>query len=489
MSQPNPGWLLVCNGGIALVTKPDDSHASDTQTRTTDEGYATGLGNRQVQMIAMGGAIGTGLFLHAGGRLEKAGPSLLITYLICGVAAFFVMRALGELVLHRPAGGSFVVYAREFVGPWAGFAVGWLYWVNWVGSGVAEISAAGIYVSKWFPDIPQWLTALLALLVLIGVNLLAVKLFGELEFWFSVIKVLAIIIFLVVGIGLVATGMNIGGSPAGPHNLVDHGGFFPNGMPMVLMTLQGVVFAYASVEMVGVAAGETKNPAKVMPKAINSVIWRIAVFYVGSILLLAMVMPWTGYSERESPFVTVFSHLGVPWAGDLMNFVVLTAALSGCNSGLYATGRIIRSLAEEGEAPQFTMRLNSRKAPIGAVLFTGGTFLLGVVLNYIVPAKAFDIAVSISSLGVIATWASLLICQLGLSRKAKRGELERPSYRMPGSPYTNWIMLAFLAGIIVLAAFSNEADVQASFYAVPVIIAAIAVGWQLVKRRKARQAG
>lgn len=465
-----------------MVTTPD----SPTRDRAVDEGYAKGLGNRQVQMIAMGGAIGVGLFLGVGGRMAQAGPALVVSYLLCGVAAFFVMRALGELVVHRPVAGSFVEYAREFIGPWAGFAAGWLYFLNWAGSGIAEITAAGIYVGKWFPHFPQWLTALICLVALLVVNLLSVQLFGELEFWFSVVKVLAIVCFLVVGVWLVLTGAGVAGTTAGPHNLVDHGGFMPTGLPVVLMSMQGVMFAYASIEMVGIAAGETRDPGKVMPRAINGVVWRIAVFYLGAVVLLAMVLPWTAYSGEQSPFVTVFSSIGIPWAGDVMNFVVLTAALSSCNSGLYSTGRILRSLARRGEAPAFTERMNSRRAPYGAVLFTGAVFLVGVALNYVVPKDAFDIATSIASLGIIATWAALLVAQTRLRRRALRGELVRPSYRMPGSPWTNRVVLAFLVLIVVLAAFSDETAVRASFYAVPVVLLALAVGWWAVRSRASR---
>lgn len=469
-----------------MVTTPDPPRGDTAVAaeRATDDGYQAGLGNRQVQMIAMGGAIGVGLFLGAGGLLKQMGPGLILAYLACGIAVFFVMRALGELVLYKPVSGSFVEYAREFIGPWAGFATGWMYWVNWVGSGVAEITAAGIYISKWFPSFPQWLTALISLAVLLVVNLLSVKLFGELEFWFSVIKVLAIVTFLAVALGLVVTATEVGGTTAGVHNLFDHGGFLPMGLPVVLMSLQGVIFAYASMEMAGIAAGETRNPATVMPRAINSVIGRIAFFYVGSVLLLCMVLPWMAYSGDVSPFVTVFSSIGIPWAGDVMNFVVLTAALSSCNSGLYSTGRVLRSLAQRGEAPAFTARLNAQRAPYGAVLFTGVVFLLGVFLNYLVPEQAFEIATSISSLGVIATWSALIYCQLQLRKSAMRGELERPSFRMPGSPYSNWVVLGFLGMVLLLAGFSEDVATRWSFYAIPLLALAIAVGWRIVSRRR-----
>ncbi|MGV9300262.1 amino acid permease [Amycolatopsis sp. NPDC003676] len=447
------------------------------------DNYTKALGNRQVQMIAIGGAIGVGLFLGAGGRLHEAGPSLVLSYALCGIAAYFVMRALGELVMHRPSSGSFVTYAREFIGPWAGFVSGWMYWLNWAMTGIAEITAVAIYVHKWLPDVPQWITALIALGVLMAVNLLSVKLFGELEFWFSVVKVLAIIVFLVTALGLVFTGANIGGTTAGVHNLTDHGGFFPAGVGIALMTLQAVVFAYSAIEVVGIAAGETKDARKVLPKAINGVVWRIGVFYVGSVLLLAMLMPWPFYNGGESPFVTVFSRLGIGGIGDVMNAVVLTAALSSCNSGLYSTGRILRALADEGEAPKFVGKMNSRHVPYGGILFTSVAYVLGVVLNYIVPSKAFDIATAIASLGVVATWATLVFSQMRMRQASLRGELERPSYRMPGAPYTGWATLGFLVLVVVLMGFSDGAE-KIAFYSIPAIVVVLALGWRIVSRKR-----
>ncbi|GAA4616993.1 amino acid permease [Actinoallomurus liliacearum] len=449
-----------------------------------DAGYIQSLGNRQVRMIAIGGAIGVGLFLGAGGRLAAAGPSLVLSYAVCGIAAFFVMRALGELVLHRPSAGSFVTYAREFIGPWAGFASGWMYWLNWAMTGVAETTAAGIYVHKWLPQIPQWVTALVALAVLLTVNLLSVRLFGELEFWFAVIKVLAIVVFLFVGLSLVLTGAGVGHDHAGVSNLTAHGGFLPHGVPVVLMSLQAVVFAYSGIEMVGIAAGETENPRKVLPGAIGSVIWRIGIFYVGSVLLLAMVLPWTVYSANESPFVTVFSRLGVPGAGDIMNAVVLTAALSSCNSGLYSTGRVMRALAVKGEAPRFVGRMSARHVPYGGILFTSIVLLLGVVLNYVVPKMAFDIATSIASLGVVAVWATLISCQLRLRARAARGEIERPSFRMPWAPASNWVTLGFLVLVVVLMAFADTAN-KIAFWCLPGVAVVLFVGWRVVRNRRA----
>ncbi|MEV0164149.1 L-asparagine permease [Nonomuraea fuscirosea] len=442
----------------------------------TDDGYLPALGNRQIQMIAIGGAIGVGLFLGAGGRLAAAGPALVLSYAAAGVAAFFVMRALGELVLYRPVSGSFVEYAGEFIGPWAAFASGWMYWINWAFTGIAELTAIAAYVHYWAPAFPQWLTAVLALTVVMTVNLLSVRLFGELEFWFAMLKVLAISVFLVVGLVLVVFAVG----QAGPHNLVSHGGFFPTGFPLVLMSLQSVVFAYASIELVGITAGETARPREVMPKAINGVVWRIAIFYVGSVLLLGMVLPWTSYEAGTSPFVTVFSGMGVPWAADAMNLVVITAALSSCNSGLYATGRILRSMAMKREAPRFAGALSSRHVPIGGIVFTAAMFLAGLVLFYFMPERAFNIATAVASLGVITTWGVLVYCQLRLRRTGHRSD-----FPMPGTPWTNWLTLAFLALVVLLMPFA-DADQRLAFYLVPCLFVAIAVGWwrRTVYRRR-----
>ncbi|MFI6521613.1 amino acid permease [Spirillospora sp. NPDC050679] len=446
-----------------------------------DEGYRKSLKPRHVQMIAMGGAIGVGLFLGTAQRLHQTGPGLVLAYLAAGIAAFFVMRALGELVLYRPTSGSFVTYAREFIGPWAGFASGWMYWLNWAMTGVAEITAVGIYVHYWAPGFPQWLSALIALAVLLAVNLVSVRLFGELEFWFALLKVVAITVFLVVGLALLVTGAGVGEHRAGLSNLTDHGGFFPEGWWVVLLSLQAVIFAYAAIEMVGISAGEAQNPRQVLPKAINGVVWRIALFYVGAVFLLVVVLPWTVYRPGESPFVTVFAALGVPAIGGIMNLVVLTAALSSTNSGLYSTGRILRSLSQRGEAPRITGRMSSHHVPYGGILFTSVVYLAGVLLNVVVPHEAFDIATSIASLGVLTTWATLLYAQIRFRRAAQRGEVERPDYRMPGAPYTGWATLAFLALVVCLMAFDE--DQRWAVVAIPFLAVALLAGWKAVSRR------
>lgn len=454
----------------------------DTQTPPenpiSEEGYSKDLSRRHVQMIAVGGAIGTGLFLGAGARLQVAGPSLAIIYAICGLCAFMVLRATGELVMYRPSSGGFVTYAREFLGEWAAYSVGWFFFLNWAMSGIVDITAAALYMHYWpfFADMPQWMMALCALVLVGVVNLAGVRYFGEIEFWFSLVKVMTLATFLVVGAGVLFSHHHLGGFTPGLHLITENGGIFPHGIIAPLFMTQGVVFAYAAVELIGVAAGECHDAHKIVPRAINSVIWRIVLFYVGSIVLLVCILPWSAYSSNVSPFVTFLSKLGVPGAAGIMNFVVLTAALSSLNSGLYSTGRILRALAVGGSGPRIMARLNRNQVPYIGICSTLFIYLIGVGLNYFIPTQVFEIVLSISSLGILGTWACILLCQIRLRRSINKGEIVPTSFPMPGAPYTGYLTLAFLLAVLVLMAF----DYPAGTYAVsgiPVLAAIFVAGW------------
>ena len=457
------------------------------------EGYKHGLKNRQLQMIAIGGAIGTGLFLGAGGRLASAGPALALVYAISGVFAFLILRALGELVLHRPSSGSFISYAREFLGEKAAYVAGWMYFMNWATTAIADVTAVALYVKFWsaFTDVPQWLLALIALVVVLAVNLVSVKVFGELEFWFALIKVTALVAFLVIGIVVLAARfpLNHDGQSitTGLNLITDNGGIFPSGLVAAVLVVQGVVFAYAGIELVGTAAGETANPAKIIPRAINSVVLRIAIFYVGSVVLLSLLLPYTAYKKGESPFVTFFSSLGGAQtgeiAGSIMNFVVLTAALSSINAGLYSTGRILRSLAQSGAAPKTLERMNTQGVPYAGILLTACVALLGIVLNLFVPSQAFDIVLNVAAIGVVAGWGTIVLCQMQLRKWSMKGWAKRPSFRMPGAPYTSWLTLAFLAAVIVLIAIDFPTGTFTIGAFVVVIVPLLIVGWFLQRDR------
>ncbi|HXA87058.1 MAG TPA: amino acid permease [Mycobacterium sp.] len=457
--------------------------AAERLTRE-DAGYHKALKNRQIQMIALGGAIGTGLFLGAGGRLASAGPGLFVVYAICGIFVFLILRALGELVLHRPSSGSFVSYAREFFGEKVAFAAGWMYFLNWAMTGIVDTTAIAHYCHYWkaFHVIPQWTLALIALVVVLSMNLISVKVFGELEFWASLIKVLALVTFLIVGTVFLAGRFKVDGQDTGVSLWSSHGGLLPTGLlPLVLVT-SGVVFAYAAIELVGIAAGETANPEKIMPRAINSVVFRIAVFYIGSTILLAVLLPYTAYRDHVSPFVTFFSKAGFSGAGSLMNLVVLTAALSSLNAGLYSTGRILRSMAMNGSGPKFTAPMSKNGVPYGGILLTAGIGLLGIVLNAVKPSQAFEIVLHIASVGVVVAWGTIVACQLKFYQLVKKGELERPKFRMPFAPYSGYATLAFLVGVLALMFFDK---VQGPWMlgAMAIGIPALIGGWYLVRHR------
>ncbi|KOG70422.1 amino acid permease [Streptomyces varsoviensis] len=466
---------------------PPDGGGAPPAQDAGDAGYSKGLKHRHVNMIAIGGAIGTGLFLGAGGRLASAGPALAIAYAVCGLFAFFVVRALGEMVVHRPSSGSFVSYAREFLGEKGAYVAGWMYFLNWSTTGIADVTAIALYTHYWslFTDIPQWVMALIALAVVLAVNLISVKIFGELEFWFSIIKVAALVAFMCIGIFLLATSHQVDGHAPGLSVISDNGGIFPAGLLPVVVVLQGVVFAYSAVEMVGVTAGETSDPKRIVPKAVRSIMWRVGVFYVGSVVLLALLMPYKGYSANESPFVTVLSNVGVPAAGDVMNLVVLTAAMSSLNSGLYSTGRILRSMAMSGSAPKFTGVMNRHQVPYGGILLTSGVGVLGVGLNYWLPKDAFEIVINIAALGVISAWCMIMLCHLAFVRRSRQGLLERPKFRLPGTPVTDIVTIAFLLGVIVLMWYDGGVG-RRTVMIVPIIAAALVAGWFATRGRVAQ---
>ncbi|WP_367645768.1 amino acid permease [Paenarthrobacter ureafaciens] len=454
------------------------AHSTDHVLHAEDAGYHKSLKPRQIQMIAIGGAIGTGLFLGAGGRLAAAGPSLILAYAICGFFAFLIMRALGELVLHRPSSGSFVSYAREFFGEKAAFVSGWLYWLVWPMTAIADTTAAALYMNffgryvPWIAAVPQWAWALIALVLVMALNLISVKVFGELEFWFSIIKVAALSVFLVVGIFLVIFGTPTG-APTGISLISDNGGFFPNGMMPMILLMQGIVFAYASIELVGTAAGETEDPGKVIPKAINSVVVRIALFYVGSVILLSLLLPYTSYQKGVSPFVTFFGSIGVPGVDVIMNLVVLTASLSALNAGIYSTGRILRSMAAAGSAPKYALRMNKAGVPYGGIAITSVISLLGIPLNYFVPGDAFEIVLNVASVGIISAWATIILCQIQLQRWAKKGWVIRPSFRMFGAPVTGYLTLAFLAFVLIMVFI----DSPWTLFATIITSVLLVIGW------------
>ncbi|MFB3170318.1 amino acid permease [Neobacillus sp. 179-C4.2 HS] len=412
-----------------------------------------GLEERHITLMSLGAAIGVGLFLGSATAIKLAGPGIILGYAFAGMIMFFIMRALGEMAIQKPVAGSFSQYARDYLGALPGFLTGWNYWFLWVVTCMAEITAAGIYMEYWFPEVPRWIWALSALVIMASVNFLNVKAYGELEFWFALIKIVTIIFMIVSGIGMIVFGIGNGGIATGISNLWENGGILPNGITGVLMSLQMVMFAFLGIEMIGITAGEVKNPEKTLSKAIDSVFWRILIFYVGALFVIMSIYPWTEIGAQGSPFVLTFDKLGIPAAAGIINFVVLTAALSSCNGGIFSTARMLFNLAENDEAPKGFGKLNKNGVPSTAVLVTAGALLVGVVLNYLVPAKVFTWVTAISTFGAIWTWSMILLSQIKYRKGLNPNQVKGLKYKMPLFPFTSYVSLAFLLLVVGLMAF------------------------------------
>ena len=415
-----------------------------------------GLKERHITLMSLGSAIGVGLFLGSASAIKLAGPSILLGYMIAGLVIFFIMRALGEMAIEQPVAGSFSKYAYDYLGPLAGYITGWNYWFLWVVTCMAEITAAGIYMQYWFPDIPRWTWALLALLLMSAFNFLSVKVFGELEFWFALIKIVTIICMILVGAGIILFGFGNGGIATGISNLWSHGGWFPNGFSGLLLSMQMVLFAYLGVELIGVTAGEAQNPKKTLAKAIDNVFWRILLFYVGALFVMMAIYPWNELGEKGSPFVLTFQQIGIAKAAGIINFVVLTAALSSCNGGLFSTGRMLYTLAQQKKAPERFGRLNKNGIPSQGIVATAIVLLVGVILNYLVPAKVFTWLTSISTFGAIWTWGIILVAQIKFRKSLPAQNKQKLSYKMPLYPISSYFSLAFLTLVLCIMAYSED---------------------------------
>ncbi|MGE7665070.1 amino acid permease [Ureibacillus composti] len=412
------------------------------------------LKNRHVQLIAIGGTIGTGLFLGSGAAIEKAGPSIIFVYLIIGIALFFVMRALGELLLSNAGYQSFTDFATDYIGPWAGFVTGWTYWFCWIMTAMADIIAVGVYVRYWF-DIPQWIPALACLVILLFLNLLTVKLFGELEFWFAIIKVITIVALIAIGIFMLVTGFETNTGKVSVSNLWEHGGLFPNGLTGFLFAFQMVVFAFVGVELVGVSAAETADPKKNIPSAINKIPVRILLFYVGAIFVILCINPWTQLSAANSPFVQVFTLAGIPIAAGIINFVVLTSAASAGNSGLFSTSRMMYNLSKNKQGPKSFAKLNGNHVPSNALITSAVVVSVGALLSYMIPDAAFSIVTTISAICFIWVWSIILISHIRY--KKTRPELHKKStFKAPLTPFINYVVLILFVAILVIMFVAEE---------------------------------
>ena len=409
---------------------------------------------RHITFMALGMAIGAGLFLGSANAINLAGPSVLFAYLFGGAMIFIIMRALGEMAVHDPVAGSFSTYAHRYLGPFAGYLTGWNYWILMVGVGMAESTAVGIYMRQWFPDLPQWIWVFGSVAMIGGLNLMAVKVYGEMEFWFTLIKVVTVVLMILGGAGMIWLGWGNGGQPVGLGNLWSHGGWFPNGFTGMVLALPVVVFAFGGIETIGMAAGEAAQPERTIPRAVNSVLWRILIFYVGALFVIMAIYPWNQLGTQGSPFVTTFGKLGIPQAAGLINFVVITAALSGFNSTTFSGSRMLYSLSTKGQAPAFLGQVSEHGVPVRAVLVTLACLVLGVVLNYLLPERIFAMMMSILAFNTVWTWMMVLIAHYSFRRR--HGATRFP---LRAWPLTSVVCLLFLTFVLFMLGYSPDTRV------------------------------
>ena len=403
-----------------------------------------GLKNRHLQMIALGGAIGTGLFYGSASTIALAGPAVMLSYLIGGVVIFFIMRMLGEMAVDEPVSGSFSYYATKYWGKFPGFLSGWNYWFNYVLVSMAELTAVGIYMQFWYPDMPQWIAALVCLVVITAVNLINVRLYGEFEFWMALVKISAIVLMIVLGLCLLfGSGQPF---PDNISNIWQNGGFMPNGWWGLALSITVVMFSFGGIELIGITAGEAENPDHTIPKAINQVIWRILIFYVGTMAVLMALWPWNKVGMEASPFVQIFSNVGVPAAAHILNFVVLTAAVSVYNSAIYSNSRMLYGLAMKNEAPEFLGKLSKRGVPVNGIFVSSGITLLCVALNYFFPGKVFMVLMSVATIAATISWMTITITHLKFRAKCL-AEGKATKFKSPFYPVINYICMALLLGV------------------------------------------
>ena len=452
------------------------------------------LKNRHIQLIALGGAIGTGLFYGSSESIALAGPAILLAYLIGGLAIFMIVRALAEMAVEDPKAGAFSYYATRYWSKRAGFISGWNYWFNYVLVAMVELSVVGSFVNYWFPNIPKWVSAVAFLVAIAALNLLGVGKFGEFEFWFAIIKIVAVIAMILGGLWVIIANVpTASGVRASVANWFDvGGGFLPNGLMSrgsdgtwtgLMMALVVVMFSFGGTELIGITAGETAEPRTTIPKATNSIIWRILVFYICALGVIMAVVPWNTIDGTSSPFVQIFDSVGVHAAAGILNFVCLTAVMSVYNSGLYANSRMLYSLAKQGNAPAYLGKLNARGVPVGGVLTSAVIIAIAVVVVFVWPDFAFNYLMSIATISAVINWTMIMITEVRFRRVVAAGDgpaqlkglqgaeaLERLGFKLPFAKVTPYLVMAFLALIVVLMCFSASYRIAVAAGAIWLIV-------------------
>ena len=456
-----------------------------TPSRPADDQHLQrNLTNRHIQLIAIGGAIGTGLFMGSGKTISLAGPSIIFVYMIIGFMLFFVMRAMGELLLSNLNYKSFIDFSADLLGPWAGFFTGWTYWFCWVITGIADVIAIAAYSQFWFPDLPQWIPALTCVAVLLSLNLVTVKLFGEMEFWFALIKIVAILGLVATGLYMVVTGFESpSGSTAQLANLWNDQGMFPHGLMGFFAGFQIAVFAFVGIELVGTTAAETKDPEKSLPRAINSIPIRIIMFYVFALIVIMSVTPWSSVVPDKSPFVELFVLIGLPAAASVINIVVLTSAASSANSGVFSTSRMLFGLAQEGDAPKSFANLSKRAVPANGLTFSCICLLGGVVLIYLIPnvMTVFTLVTTVSAILFMFVW-TIILCSYLVYRKRRPALHQKSIYKMPAGKLMCWVCMAFFVFVLVL--LSLREDTRQALIVTPLWFILLGLSYVFLRKKK-----
>lgn len=432
-----------------MHTNTDNAQATGSRTALNRK-----LSLRHIRFIALGSAIGTGLFYGSSATIQAAGPAVLIAYVIAGCAVFVVMRALGEMAVRHPVAGSFAQYANRYVSPRIGFLTGWTFAFEMVIVAIADMTAVGLYMGMWYPDAPGWIWMLAAMLLIGGLNLMRVGVFGELEFWFTLIKITTIVAMIGGGLYLLVFSVSIGGYQPGLHNLFDHGGFAPFGVWGIVMSLGIVVFSFGGIETLGMTAGESENPRTAIPKAVNTVPVRILVFYVLSIGVMLSLFPWNEIGSEGSPFVQVFAGLGIPAAEHIINGVVLTAALSAMNAIFFAAARTMYGLAEQGHAPKSFTHVSRNGIPVWPVAIIVACLIVGLGLFFWIPDQLFLLVASIATFATVFTWGSILLSHHRMRREMRAAGEPAGSFSLPGWPGLTYVAMAFMAFVVVILAFT-----------------------------------
>lgn len=442
---------------------------------------------RHMQMIALGGTIGVGLFMGATATIKWTGPSVLLAYTIAGIFLYLIMRALGEMLYVDPATGSFAKFATEYMHPVFGYITAWSNIFQFVVVGMSEMIAIGEYFEFWWPTLPSWIPGLIAIVLLVVANLISVRMFGELEFWFALIKVVTIVLMIIAGLGLILFGFGNGGQPLGISNLWTHGGFFTGGVKGFFFALAIVLGSYQGVELLGITAGEAEDPQPTIIKAVKETVGRIMIFYVGAIFVIVAIYPWDQLSAIGSPFVQTFAKIGITFAAGLVNFVVITAALSGANSGIYSASRMVYTLADEGDLPRAFTRLNRHGVPFYPVVAIGLGIGLGVLLNALLPLVApeagnlFVLVYSSSVLPGMVPWIVILVSEIHFRKRYADKMVDHP-FKMPFAPYSNYATLAFLALTLVFMSINPETNI--SLLVGVVYLALVTLTWHWRNRRR-----